>query len=579
MRFVLAIISFVVAAALIGAGIAQRTIFAEPDKVTVSTVVSSSAPVTIIDGAALNFFDGSQTLTVAGQGDVFAAYGRTTDVIAWIGGATYNKLSVDPETGEFVNTVVRGTDTEVPNPNGSDLWLDDYVKDKDLTMTVNVPESISMIIASDGVAPAPAAIGLSWPIDNSTPWAGPLIAGGAIILLLGLGFLLWAIHHMRSSRGPRRKMPKVPKAKVYKASRAEAAPAPEGPAKGRRRGMIAVPIVLVGALTLGGCSSDFWVASGSVSTPTPTATGSVEAQLDPPAVTVRQVERIVAAISAVAEKADADRNAELIATRFDGAALELRLANYTIRGNDPAVAALPAIPAGPVKLTLPQQTDIWPRAVLAVIQDDKDATIPPVALMLEQQDARSDYKVMYAITLEPSAVLPDVAPASVGAARLLPNSGLLKLTADDTALAYADILEKDVDSAAYLDFESEGDSLRAAVGIAYKQQVRTSLPATATATFGYLLGPAQSISLATNDAGAIVAVNLYETTTVAPVEAGAAVNPTGQVKALSGLAISTKGLVATYGDQLLFYVPATGSGGKIVLLGYSVGLVKASEIG
>ncbi len=581
MRLVLAIISFVAAALMIGTGIAQRTIFAEPDKVTVSTVVSSDAPITVIDGAALNAFAGSQTLTVQGDGDVFAGYGRTTDVIAWVGDASYNQLTIDPETGEFVTTAVRGSTTETPDPNGSDLWLDDYVKNKTLTLTVNVPDSISMIIASDGVKPAPADIGLSWPIDNSTPWAGPLMVGGAIVLLIGLGFLLWAIHHMRSFRGPRRKMPKVPKTRVYKTPRTSHATqgATKSPVKGRRRGMVAVPIVLAGALTLSGCSADFWPSAGSAAAPTPTATGSIEAQLDPPAVTVRQVERIVAKIGAVAEKADADRDAELLATRFDGAALELRLANYTIRGNDPAVAALPAIPAGPVKLTLPQQTDIWPRAVLAIIQDDNDATIPPVALMLEQQDARSNYKVMYAITLEPSAVLPDVAPASVGAARLLPNSGLLKLTPDDAAMAYGDILEQDVDSDAYLDFEAEGDSLRQAVGLAYKQQVRTSLPATATAAFAHLLGPAKSISLATNDAGAIVAVNLYETTTVTPVEAGAAVNPTGQVKALSGLAISTKGLIATYSDQLLFYVPPTGSGGKIVLLGYSVGLVKASEIG
>ncbi len=428
MRFVLAIVSFVVAAAMIGTGIAQRTIFAEPDKVTVSTTVSSTATVTVIDGTALNAFEGSQTLTAKGQGDVFAAYGRTTDVIAWIGDTTYNEITLDPETGELVTTLVRGAETEVPNPNGSDLWLDDYVKAKTLSMTVNVPDSISLIVASDGVEPAPSEIALSWPLDNSTPWAGPLIVGGAIILLLGLGFLLWAIHHMRSSRGPRRKMPKLPKTRVYKTPRSSGTTTTTAPTvtkKGRRRGMIAVPIVLVGALALGGCSSDFWPTTGSEPTPTPTATGSVDAQLDPPAVTVRQVERIVAKISAVVEKADAARDGKLLETRFAGAALELRLANYTIRGNDPSVAALAAIPAGPVQLTLPQQTDIWPRAVLAVIQDDTDATIPPVALMLEQQDARSDYKVMYAITLEPSAVLPDVAPASVGAARLLPNSGLL----------------------------------------------------------------------------------------------------------------------------------------------------------
>jgi hypothetical protein len=380
---------------------------------------------------------------------------------------------------------------------------------------------------------------------------------------------------MRSGRGPRRKMPKVPKKAVYKQPRK----AIEKPASGRRRGMIAVPIVLVGALALSGCSAEFWPSAAQTPQPSPSATDAVDSQLDPPAVTVRQVERIVAKISATALKADTDRDAALIATRFDGAALELRLANYTIRGNDPSVAALPAIPEGPVKLTLPQQTDTWPRTVFAVIQDDSDATIPPVALFLEQADARSDYKVSYAMTLEPSAVLPDVAPASIGAARLSPESGLLKFTPTVTAMAYGDILEKDVESDAFLDYLADGDSLRTSVGLAYKNSLRASLPGTASVSFGHEIGAAEPIALATNDAGAIIAVNLYETTTVTPVEAGAAVNPTGQVKALSGLAISTRGVIATYGDQLLFYVPPAGSDAKIVLLGYSVGLVKASEIG
>ena len=79
--------------------------------------------------------------------------------------------------------------------------------------------------------------------------------------------------------------------------------------------------------------------------------------------------------------------------------------------------------------------------------------------------------------------------------------------------------------------------------------IASSLPATASVEFTHGLGAADPIALATNDAGAIVAVNLNEITIVKPVEAGAAVNPTGQVKALSGLAISTKGIQATYGDD------------------------------
>jgi len=145
-------------------------------------------------------------------------------------------------------------------------------------------------------------------------------------------------------------------------------------------------------------------------------------------------------------------------------------------------------------------------------------------------------------------------------------------------MAYGDILEKDVDSASYLEFDKTGDSLRTAVGLAYKQSVKSSLPSTASVTFGHAIGPATAIALATNNAGAIVAVNLNEITTVKPVEAGAAINPTGAVKALSGVAVSTTGVAATYGDQLLFFIPAAGSDAKIVLLGYSQGLVIAKEL-
>lgn len=580
MRFVLAIISFVLAAVMIGYGIAQRTILAEPDEVAVSSVISSTAAVTVIDGATLNAFDGSQTLTINGGDQVFAAYGRTSDVLAWVGDTTYNALSFDSTAGAFTSKVVPGAQKAVPDPNGSDLWIDEYKKNQTLTLTVNVPEDISFIIVSDGTQPAPSSIRLSWPLDNSTPWSGPLILGGAIALILGLGLLLWATNHMRSGRGPRRKPQKLPKVPRKRSIRGSSRPALPASASGRRRGMIAVPLVLASAIALSACTQNGAVPAAVVPSPSASASNGSDASAPPPpAVSARQVGRIISRISAVATAADAARDATLLATRFSGAALELRLANYAIRGADGAQPGLAAIPDGPVKLVLPQQTDLWPRTVLAVIQDAKDNTIPPLALFLVQEDARSDYKVSYAITLEPSAKLDNLAPANIGAPRLDPDSNLLKMSPTDVALAYGDILEKDVDSPSYLDFEKNGDSLRTSVGLATKQQAAAALPPTAKISFGHLIGPAAAIALATNDAGAIIAVNLNETTTVAPVEAGAAVNPTGAVKALSGIAVSTKGVVATYGDQLLFYVPPAGSDGKIVLLGYSQGLVSAKELG
>ena len=71
---------------------------------------------------------------------------------------------------------------------------------------------------------------------------------------------------------------------------------------------------------------------------------------------------------------------------------------------------------------LPQQTETWPRTVFAIIKVEGDETIAPVALMLTQARPGADYKVSYAITLEPSARIPDLAPASVGAPASIPRA-------------------------------------------------------------------------------------------------------------------------------------------------------------
>ena len=582
MRIVLAIISFTLAALMLVFGIAQRTFLAAPDKVVLATTVEQDAPVTVIDGSALNAFVGRQTVTIGGAEQVTGAYGRTVDVLGWIGDASYTLITLD-ENGELTSERVRGTEDEVPSPIGSDLWFDEYQGGESLTTVINVPANVSFLAVSDGIAPAPTKVSITWPLDNSTPWSGPLIVGGAVLLLLGLAFLLLGINHMRRAGGPRRKsLPKVPRKPRYKPARKPARKPVEKSGSGRRavRPSMAAATVLVGALALTGCSAEFWPqADRTTSTPSPSASFEPGSEVDPPAATEGQVARIVERISEVVTEADAASNGDLLATRMDGAALELRLANYSIRAADAGIAALPAIPAGPVKLVLPQQNDGWPRTVLAIIQNEDDPTIAPVALFLEQPTARENYKVSYAITLEPAAVLPEVAPADIGTARLQPDSPLLRVAPTEVALAYADILEKDVESTSYLDFEAEGDSLRDAVGLAKKNEIIASLPTTAAVTFGHAIGEADPIVLATIDAGALIAVNLYETTSVRPTEAGAAVNPSGSVKALSGVAVSTKGVIATYSDQLLFYVPPAGGGGKIVLLGYSQGLVKASEIG
>jgi hypothetical protein len=584
-RFVFAIVSFVLALLAIGLGIAQKTVFALPDDVSAHIATDTSAPVTIIKGSTLNAHPRSQTITISGSETVFAAYGRTADVEGFIGDASYNEISFDQETGELVNSLTPGEST-LPNAAGSDLWLLDYSNENDLKITINVPEDISVIIMSDGIAAAPSNVAIVWPVDNSTPWAVPLVVGGAIMLLIGLVFLFWAITHMRSARGPRRKsqkMPKLPRQPRYKPSRVRPK-ALESPSKGRRSartGMIAiVPLTLITALVLSGCSADFWAGRNAQSelqvTPEPTATSADGVPAEAPAVTEPQAKRIIARIAAVVTEADTSGDRELAATRLAGPALDLRLANYKVRKSDRSFKALSQIPSGPVQLVLPQQRDTWPRTVFAAIKDE-DPTVPSVALVLIQQSAREQYLVHYAITLEPGAEIPPVAYPTVGTFRLDADNALLAIPPSQLALAYADVLMQGEKSENFDLFEAEGDSLRVDVGVEAKRTRMKKIPSTAKLSFENVLGKGDPIALTTNDEGALVAVSLNEIETIRVVEAGAAVNAPKSVKALLGKSLSTKGLVATYGDQLLFYVPKIGSDQKIVLLGYSQGLIAASE--
>jgi hypothetical protein len=214
-RFVWAVVAFVLATLLIGAGIAQRTIFLGPPSQRVELSVEESTPFVLVDGAVLRENPGQQTLLVRGDGDIFAAYGRTADLEAWLADTTYTSIGLD-DHGDPKSSVVEAAITpegeeedasEGRNPAGSDLWLDAFSEQDQLITDMQLPEGMSVLIAKDGTEPAPADIVVAWPLDRTTPLVGPLITAGGIVLLVGLVLYVLAIRHQRRGRGPRRKGP------------------------------------------------------------------------------------------------------------------------------------------------------------------------------------------------------------------------------------------------------------------------------------------------------------------------------------------------------------------------------------
>src|SRR5690606_2745144 len=93
-RFVWAVVAFFLAAVCIAGGIAQRTVFMGPKTEQADIAVTAELPYTLIDGAVLSSMPGTQTLVVRGDGPVFAAYGRTTDMTGWLSDAAYSHVSM-----------------------------------------------------------------------------------------------------------------------------------------------------------------------------------------------------------------------------------------------------------------------------------------------------------------------------------------------------------------------------------------------------------------------------------------------------------------------------------------------------
>lgn len=581
MRFVVAIVLFLAALATIGLGVAQRTVLAGPDSYTAEVVIdgAASAPVALIDGTALSALPGTQAVTIRGEGQVFVAYGRSADVRAWVGEASHREVAWDLESEALVSTLTRGIEDIVPNPSGSDLWVQEFSGVDELTRRINVPATATLLIASDGTVAAPQTISVSWPLDNSAPWSGPLIVAGGVLLVLGLAAFVWALIHARRLHGPRRRQPRLPAPpkppQLKPPKKRKAITAGPSPVPSRRRLFVAVPL-LAGAVLLAGCTS----SSVPLVVPTPGETPPLPGAetLPAPAVTEAQLGRIVERVLATVSEADAALDTDIATQRLAGPALAIRDASYRIIKRDSGQELPAPLPSGPVRVILPQQTESWPRSVFAVLTDE-EATVAPVAVMLVQASPRENYRVHYAMALEPNTVLPQVAAAAIGAPRLPADTALGLIAPEAIAEAYGGLLLDGEESESAGLFDLAGDTLLEQIGAAYKEEFADDLPNSAKVAFSNRPGEEEPIAFGTNDTGLLVAVEIVELEKVEPAESGAAINPRDSVRALVGKSQTTRGVEASYGLQLLFYVPPLDdTTARVELLGYTQGLIDAREL-
>ena len=624
MRFVWAVVAFVLATLLIGAGIAQRTIFMGPTNQQVELSVEEPTPYVLVDGAVLRDNPGQQTLLVRGDGDVFAAYGRTADLEAWLSDTTYTSIVLDDD-GAPASSIVEPNDADEEttgrSPVGSDLWLDSFSEQGQLITDMQLPEGMSVLIADDGTLPAPNDIVVSWPLNTSTPWVGPLIAAGGAVLLFGLIMYVLAIRHQRRGRGPRRKGPaplpatepidlSVEPAEVRRAIGERPAdgtePAdPSSPADGsandsdekssaakserralRRRRLLVLPALGLAGLMFAGCSSDSWPQLGEASpTPSPTQTVITPENQKPAAVTEAQASRILQKISTTIAEADEARDIDAAATRLGGMALSARETDYALRGALPDRAAPAALPTDDVEVLLPQATDSWPRTVLALTKSKSDDTVPPVILTMTQEDPWSDYKISYMADMQASTEVPELAPAWLGTSLITDNaSAFLTLAPDELARSFADFVDEGTASESTADFDPVAvelaESIKASRDAVTQALVDNGAAETSATAFDLEPGDDPPVAMATLDSGAIVAVSLVDSETITPTSEDAVIRfgDNAEAKALTGAEEASKGVTTTYGLQLFFSVPSQGSTEQIRLLAVHQDLLKVEVI-
>lgn len=626
MRHVLAIVALVAAGLLLVLGIGQRTFLAGPAEIRFPVDTQSDTGYAIIDGSELAKVEGQANVVVRGD-TAFVATGATRDVRGWVEPFSHAELMVAAQTKTLQTALIApaivdeaaGDEPVAPlDPRGSDLWLDErsleaVAADQPANETdaLRVPVALSsgqsVIIASDGVKPMPADVALVWAQDRNTPWAGPLLAAGALLAVIGGVLYLLAIDHDRRGMGPRRGRRGPFQGLRNAFSRggrrsaapilppedpASAAPSREGtgsmPRTAQSRRIALLPAVGVTlALGLSGCSASYWPQFDAQPVAEEEATTPPESNVAPVPVTDAQVKRIVQSVSEAATAADEGLDAQLLEPRFTGAALDQRVANYKIRAALPDYEVLPpTITDEELDYRLVQSTEGWPRTIFVTVAskagDGSDAPSPSLALILKQQSPHENFLVSRDIALRGGISMPQAAPAEEGTAVLADDIETLVLAPGKVGEAYAAMLQDGPDVPEAELFNLEGDTLLENYGRARAAKAQTESDDKGQ-TMKFSAAASQSdqrvTALSTGAGGALVATTVIEEQIVD--SEGGRYKPQAKdaVTALSGLSGEQDRLVQQVAHQLLFFVPSKADelNSKIELLGVTSELVGASN--
>ncbi|MGM7670061.1 hypothetical protein [Microbacterium sp. A93] len=589
--------------ALFGA-IGLQTIWAPPTTLTASSNsvevdAPADAPLTVITGGineVAGAADEAVEYTLTGEGDYTVMLGQTRDIEAWVGESAHNTVTgIEAEVagGQDPRVVVEHTDGEatVPDPAGSDLWVDLQEASGTIEQRWSVPSEgeWALLVAADGTEPAPTEMTVTWTNTvGDSAWIIPLFVIGILLILVGLALLIWTLIRRRSSgsddSGGSGDHRSGAAAGLQSGTGTGTGPAPQdaggaggsGAARTRVTGAVVAILTLAGLAGAGPATADATTEpsaeasteASAEATETPSAeapAGGGEDQY--PIVTDSQLERILGKVAGIVEQGDEAQDAGELAYRVSGPALEMRADNYENRELGEDVKAAEPVAASPVVSVVAQSDPSFPRSLLVITEGEGNSN--PQLLVLRQESARTNYNLIANTPMTPGAQFPSsdlsftgadvIASAEAEGLAMSPGqaiSGVAQYLSDPEA-DFADQVVKNpaIDEIHKYQASSVEDSPDATIKI-----TRKAIPGAAT-------------TLRLPDGSALVVSVIDNVVDVTPDEPGATVSLGGDLAAAKAGEASnetTSGISMTYREVLAVRVPAEGATGddaKVSLVG------------
>ncbi|MGO1397590.1 MAG: hypothetical protein ACTHWT_02355 [Brevibacterium yomogidense] len=512
MRYVLPAVIIVIGLITGTFGVLQKTVWAPDDTRTASVQLDGPGPVAVVEPGVLNLYDTPATLTAtATEPDQEITISRTTkenadfwvgasDVTRIVGLAEENSLEARtltggegaPEAGptdapadEAAADEAAEPDPEelatVPAPGGADLW--EATESGEGTVSWDFDEDAgrtAFVIGTDGEQPAAAEVSITWPNDTATPWAVPLMIGGGVIVLIGLGVGFMSLRSAKRDKERRT-------------------------ARQQRRRKLAETgsaFAIVPVIALAGCGPAELPQPDPE--PAPTEAG--------PAVTDDQIASILDDARTTVSGADEELDAEALEERASGPFLEQRTAAYDVKDASEDFELPPGIADGEVVINFTAATDAWPRATSAIVQDTEIEQTQ--LLVLTQSDARADYTVWSQTVLQPGAEIPEIADPREGSALLDPEAGGHRLPPNEVPAAYADLLSQGEDAENAEAFEEDAFSSQVRSNQASQREELES--GGADVSFSYAGDDSQLTAMEAADGSAVVTGVVEAESTISP---------------------------------------------------------------